>query len=194
MNQERGGPNVVVLTSGGGGNLQRLLDHAQTHRSFTVVQVIVDRECPAQAIAEAAHVPTVQIDPRYLDAYEAIDARADIIVLAGYLSIIPEGVCERYQGRMINTHPSLLPRHGGAGMIGVRVHQSVLDAGDQQTGATVHFVDPGIDSGRVLLQRAIPVGEGETAWQLGGRVFQLEAPLLIEAVELLWRTGVHAPA
>lgn len=106
-----------------------------------------------------------------------------LIVLAGYLRKVPDPVLEAYPDAVINIHPSLLPRHGGKGFYGLRVHQSVLDAGDAETGCTVHLVNSQYDSGPVLAASRIPVFPSTTASELAGRVLRLEHELLPAAVD-----------
>lgn len=115
----------------------------------------------------------------------AIPNDVDLIVLAGFMPIIPKTLCEKWQGKMINTHPSLLPKYGGRGMFGVKVQEAVMQANEKWAGCTVHFVSEKIDAGEIILQKSIEVDYGETPWQLGGRIFKEENKLLVEAVRRL---------
>ncbi len=124
------------------------------------------------------------------DLLAAIPKETDLIVLAGFMPIVPADVCARWKGKIINTHPSLLPKYGGKGMYGVRVQEAVMAAGEKQAGCTVHFVSDEIDGGEIILQKAIAVDSNETPWQLGGRIFLEENKLLVEAVKML-RSRVH---
>jgi formyltetrahydrofolate-dependent phosphoribosylglycinamide formyltransferase len=111
------------------------------------------------------------------------DRRIDLIVLAGYLRLVPPGVTSAYRGRVINIHPALLPAFGGSGMFGQRVHRAVLEAGVRVTGATVHFVDEHYDRGPIIAQWPVPVLEGDTTETLAARVLKVEHALLPAVVE-----------
>ena len=125
-----------------------------------------------------------------LSALEEYDA--GLIVLAGYLVIVPEKVIRKYPGKIINIHPSLIPSHCGAGYYGLHVHESVLKRGNKVTGATVHFVDEGTDTGPIILQKAVPVMEDDTPEILQRRVMeQAEWNILPEAVNLIANNKVY---
>ncbi len=109
----------------------------------------------------------------------------DLIVLAGFLSILKGDIVRRYSGRIINLHPSLLPKFGGDGMYGGRVHRAVLDAGEKESGCTVHLVDAGVDTGPILLQRRVPVLSGDTPDTLAERIHEQEHIAIVEAVKLM---------
>ena len=113
----------------------------------------------------------------------------DLLVLAGYLKLVPPAVVRAYAGRIINIHPALLPRHGGAGMYGRRVHEAVLASGDQESGATVHLVDEEYDQGAVLAQARVPVRPGDTPATLAERVLGVEHRLLPAAVRRAAEAG-----
>jgi len=108
-----------------------------------------------------------------------------LIVLAGFMPIIPKPLCDKWQKKIINTHPSLLPRYGGRGMYGVKVQEAVMRAKEEKAGCTVHYVTEEIDAGAIILQASIDVDYSETPWQLGGRVFKEENRLLVDAVRLI---------
>ncbi|MCA9297514.1 MAG: hypothetical protein KDA28_00525, partial [Phycisphaerales bacterium] len=109
----------------------------------------------------------------------------DLVCLAGYLKFVE--IPARWQGRVLNIHPSLLPRHGGAGMYGDRVHRAVLDAADHESGCTVHLCDGAYDQGRILVQRRCPVEPGDTPDTLAARVFELECEAYPEAIRRIRR-------
>jgi len=117
-------------------------------------------------------------------------ARVDLVVLAGYLKRVPDAVVRAWRGRIINVHPALLPRHGGPGMYGRRVHQAVLTAGDSTSGATVHLVSEEYDQGEILAQGAVPVLPGDTPDTLAARVLEVEHKLLPATVLALARAGL----
>jgi phosphoribosylglycinamide formyltransferase-1 len=176
---------VTVCSSGGGGNLRAVVEGAN-FGSYQVNQVVVNRDCRAIQVAEEVGIPWVLVDnksKRFADMFlEAIPSGTHLIVLAGFLPILPPKVIRKWEGKIINTHPSLLPDFGGIGMYGVKVHQAVLSSGAEETGCTVHFVNEIVDGGRVIAQTRTRVLPLETPWQLGSRVFELEGPLLVQAI------------
>lgn len=183
---------VTVCASGGGGNFEAVVE-AQEAQGYRVNLLIVDRECGAIDKACKHRIPYKQLD-RALPTAEllremdrAIPDDTDLVVLAGFFPIISAELCRKWAGRMINTHPSLLPRHGGKGMYGVRVQEAVLASGDTMAGCTVHYVDEHIDGGEIILQRAVAVNGQESAWELGGRIFLEENRLLVQAIGLVMR-------
>jgi phosphoribosylglycinamide formyltransferase 1 len=194
---------IAVLASGGGTNLQALLDrfNAGAERAARVALVVASRpDAGALKRAERFGVPTRVVDPRadpsrhapdLLTALEA--AGTDLVVLAGYMHLVPEAVVERFRGRMLNVHPALLPAFGGAGMYGMRVHRAVLASGARVSGATVHQVDERYDEGAIVAQWPVPVLRGDTAETLAARVLCIEHLLLPAAVEALAVSGPHAP-
>ena len=113
---------------------------------------------------------------------------ADMIVLAGYMKVLPKEIIERYRNKIINIHPSLIPKYCGKGFYGKRVHQAVLDGGETVSGATVHFVDEGVDTGEIILQREVPVEPGDTAETLAARVLKTEHVILAEGIKKVMET------
>ena len=192
---------VAVLVSGGGTNLQALLD-AQRRGELgggEIVLVISSRPgVYALNRAEAAGVPAVVIprkdfNPEEFDAAilrELIKAKADLVVLAGFLNIIGPQVLERYEGKILNVHPSLIPSFCGPGMYGLKVHQAALEKGVKVTGATVHLVSEEVDGGDIILQKAVDVLPEDTPEALQSRVMeQAEWVLLPQAVAMFCRLG-----
>lgn len=181
--------SLVVLISGGGSNLKALLDAvARSEIRAEVKAVIADRDCAGRRHAENAGVPFVLLDRKaagFADALNAAVPDCDLVVLAGFLSIIPPALVARFPQKMVNLHPSLLPKFGGAGMYGLRVHQAVLAAGERESGCTVHFVDSGIDSGAVIAQARVPVLADDTAEALQARIAPEEHRLLVATVARL---------
>ncbi len=192
---------VLVLVSGGGTNLQALLDAERAGRLGTaqIVAVISDRpEAFALERAKKAGIPALvettdaglaparrrgELSDRILE--RAREYHASAIVLAGFLSILEGELITAYAGRMINLHPALLPKFGGEGMYGDRVHQAVLAAGENESGCTVHLVDAGTDTGEILLQRRVPVLRDDTPESLAGRIHTEEHLAIVEAVAVL---------
>ncbi len=185
---------IAVLASGGGSNLQAILDHFDRlgeKRAGNVV-VVASSKADAGALARAAQrdIPTATLAsdkfPRGATLATLLDEHeVDLIVLAGYLRLIPSDVVARFSGRIINVHPSLLPAFGGDGMFGQRVHRAVLESGARVTGVTVHFVDDIYDRGRIIAQWPVPVFASDDAQTLAARVLRVEHlvyPRVVDAV------------
>lgn len=185
---------VAVAVSGRGSNLLALCDAPGT--GADVVLVLSDRDAAALDAAERRGIATHRLrDHQDGDEWLAALARsrADLLVLAGYLKLVPPAVVAAYRGRILNIHPALLPRHGGAGMYGERVHAAVLAAGDLESGATVHLVDEVYDRGAILGQAHVPVMPGDTAATLAARVLAAEHRLLPAAVTAAAAAGRPVP-
>jgi phosphoribosylglycinamide formyltransferase-1 len=194
-------PNIMVLVSGGGTNLQALLDAEKSGGLSGGKIALVVSDCGnAYALerAKAASVPAVVAEPdKTIPANErrqklsdyilqlAETHHIDLIVLAGFLSILTGELIRRYSGKMINLHPSLLPKFGGKGMYGEKVHRAVLDAGETESGCTVHLVDAGTDTGPILLQRKVPVLPNDTPETLAARIHPEEHIVIVEAVKIM---------
>lgn len=197
---------VAVLVSGSGSNLQALLDrfNGGDDPSAEVVRVVASKPgIRAIERAEAAGVPVVVLArpdtsgeegdvPNLLDELRAADT--GLVVLAGYLKLVPDDVVRAYAGRMINIHPALLPSFGGPGMYGGRVHAAVLKSGARVSGVTVHFVDEEYDRGPIVAQWPVPVFEGDTPEVLAARVLIVEHRLLPEVVSAVARGDVSLDA
>ena len=192
---------LAVFASGGGSNLQALIDRfnkAPPGQSplMRVALVISDRaDAGALQRARAAGIEAVHIQvsgrPADLSTREplaALDsADIDLIALAGYLRLLPAAILKRYPNRVVNIHPALLPRFGGKGMYGANVHRAVLDAGEPESGATVHYVNENYDEGQIIAQHAVPVLPGDTPDTLAQRVLAVEHVLFPDALEQVAR-------
>jgi phosphoribosylglycinamide formyltransferase-1 len=184
--------HIAVFASGGGSNFQALLDHQSPAGSWEIVLLVTDRaDAGAVARARAADVEVAVVastgrEPTAL-ARELLDAleehRVDLVLLAGYLKLVPREVVERYGGRILNIHPALLPKFGGKGMYGMNVHRAVLEAEEKESGATVHLVDEEYDRGEIVQQRRVPVLPGDTPEALAARVLAVEHQLYPAAVD-----------
>ncbi|MFQ8601561.1 MAG: phosphoribosylglycinamide formyltransferase [Anaerovoracaceae bacterium] len=177
--------NVAVLVSGGGTNLQALIDKAQTGEipCAQIVRVIASREdaFALERAAKAGIKGTVAKSQQEVLA-ELDDAEADIVVLAGYMKVLSAEIIERYRNRIINIHPSLIPKYCGKGFYGMRVHTAVIEGGEKESGATVHYVDEGVDTGEIILQEKVPVMEDDTPQDLAARVLNVEHRILAEGL------------
>ncbi|MGH7674159.1 MAG: phosphoribosylglycinamide formyltransferase [Gemmatimonadales bacterium] len=175
---------VAVLVSGGGTNLQALLDALGPRAPAAVTRVISSRpDAGALERARRAGVHTLVLrDPA--DAAELVTALGDaeLVVLSGYVKLVPRDVVARFRGRMINIHPAMLPAFGGPGMYGRRVHAAVLASGAATSGATVHYVDEQYDRGPIIAQRPVPVEPADTPESLARRVLEAEHRLLPDVV------------
>ncbi|MDR0851032.1 MAG: phosphoribosylglycinamide formyltransferase [Clostridiales Family XIII bacterium] len=188
--------NIAVFVSGGGSNLQAVMDGISSGliQNAKIVLVLSSRaDAYALDRASGAGIPTAVISPEeYPDVQVRTstilahlkEADTSLIVLAGYMSILPKELVGAYAGRIINIHPSLIPKHCGKGYYGLRVHEAVLKSGDRESGATVHYVDEGVDTGRIILQRKVPVLPGDTPETLAARVLETEHEIIVEAVNI----------
>lgn len=195
---------IAVMVSGGGTNLQAIID-AIANGTITDTQIVavISNNADAYALERARNagikpvcVSRKEIPDRaaYDDALlAAVEASgADLIVLAGFLVVIPTKMIQAYRNRIINIHPSLIPAFCGTGYYGLKVHEGVLSRGVKVTGATVHFVDEGTDTGPIILQKAVAVEEGDTPQILQRRVMeQAEWKLLPQAIQLIAHNRVQ---
>lgn len=189
---------IVVCVSGGGTNLQAIIDGISnnTITNAEIIRVISNNKT-AYALERAAKhgIPSVCIRPKdFMDReqfnqallHAVQESEPDLIVLAGFLVVIPQEIIHAYQNRIINIHPSLIPSFCGTGYYGIKVHEKALERGVKVTGATVHFVDEGTDTGPIILQKAVSVRADDTPKTLQQRVMeQAEWKILPQAVSLI---------
>ena len=193
---------VTVLVSGGGTNLQAILDAIDNGKIRNAKVVAVISNNPGAYALERAkqhQIPAICISPKQYESGEAFNeallealrkTEADLVVLAGCLVVIPESIIREYKGRMINIHPSLIPSFCGTGYYGLKVHEEALKRGVKVTGATVHYVDEGTDTGPIILQKAVEVKEGDTPKILQQRVMEeAEWVLLPQAIDRIANRG-----
>ncbi len=201
--------NIAVLVSGGGTNLQALIDYEKSAEDCPYhVALVVSNTKSAYAL-ERARLAGIQAEIRSpfsvmgSDAAKAADRdtkriavsdavlelcrenKIDAIVLAGYLSVLGGAIIDEYANRIVNLHPALLPKFGGVGMWGHNVHEAVLASGEKESGCTVHLVDAGCDTGRILVQKKVPVLPGDTPETLYARIAPEEHKAMVEGVCLL---------
>lgn len=189
---------VVVLVSGGGTNLQAIIDAVQVGMiTNTEIVGVISNNKNAYALERAANAGIASrcISPKDFasraefnqELLRAVDEMgADLVVLAGFLVVIPEMMIEKYRNRIINIHPSLIPSFCGTGFYGLKVHEAALEKGVKVVGATVHFVDEGTDTGAIILQKAVEVEQGDTPEVLQRRVMEhAEWKILPQAIDLI---------
>ncbi len=189
---------ILVCVSGGGTNLQAVMDGIEqgTITNTEIVRVISNnRKAYALNRAENAGIDAICVSPKEYENREQFhkhlmqaveEKKPDLIILAGFLVVLPEEMIHTYRNRIINIHPSLIPSFCGKGFYGLKVHEQVLERGVKVTGATVHFVDEGTDTGPIILQQAVAVEEGDTPEVLQKRVMeQAEWKILPKAIDLI---------
>lgn len=189
---------LAVCVSGGGTNLQAIMDGIDSGSiTNTEISVVISNNANAYALERAKQrgIEAVCISPKNFDSRDAFNKaflqkldsyQADLVVLAGFLVVIPEQMIQAYRNRIINIHPSLIPSFCGTGFYGLKVHEAALSRGVRVTGATVHFVDEGTDTGPIILQRAVEVRQGDTPKVLQRRVMeQAEWIILPKAIDLI---------
>lgn len=189
---------IGVMVSGGGTNLQAILDAVDSGRiTNTEVAVVISNNQNAYALERAKHhgIEAVCMSPRDYESRDAFNEaflakvdeyHLDLIVLAGFLVTIPAAMIETYERRIINIHPSLIPSFCGVGYYGLKVHEAALARGVKVTGATVHYVDSGMDTGPIILQKAVEVLPGDTPEVLQRRVMeQAEWVILPQAINMI---------
>jgi len=189
--------NVAVFGSGRGSNFQAILAAKKGGRLDEVsISLVMSNNSGAGIleIARANAIPAFHVSQKqfpsedhYADAVlELLQTHnVDAVVLAGFMKRVPAKVIAAYRGRIINIHPALLPKYGGSGMFGIHVHEAVLQAGDRESGATVHVVDELYDHGKILLQERVPVRADDTPETLAARVLTVEHRILPEALARL---------
>lgn len=189
---------LAVLVSGGGTNLQAILDAIDEGTITNVeVSVVISNNAGAYALERAKKkgIDAVCLSPKTFASREAFNEallaklqsyNVDLVVLAGCLVVIPQSIVDAYPNKIINIHPSLIPSFCGTGYYGLKVHESVLSRGVKVTGATVHFVDGGTDTGPIILQKAVEVHEGDTPKALQQRVMEeAEWVIMPRAIDLI---------
>ena len=186
---------IAVFISGSGSNLQSIIDNIENgNLNCEISYVIADRECFGLERAEKHGIKSIMLDKKLFgnklsDEISAIlendIEKTDYVVLAGYLSILSENFINKWNRKIINIHPSLLPKFGGKGMYGMNVHRAVIEAKETESGCTIHFVDTGVDTGEIILQIKVPVLSDDTPEILQKRVLEKEHILLIEGIKKL---------
>lgn len=189
---------IAVMVSGGGTNLQAIIDGVKEGTiTNTEIAAVISNNADAYALTRAKEngITAMCISPKSYESREAFNdalleevnkLNVDLIVLAGFLVRIPEAMVHQYSHRIINIHPSLIPSFCGVGYYGLRVHEAALKKGVKVTGATVHYVDEGMDTGEIIFQKAVEVKDGDTPQTLQRRVMEeAEWKLLPAAINMI---------
>jgi len=189
---------IAVLASGGGTNLQAIIDGINNNTiTNTIISVVISNNVGAYALTRAKEndIDARCVSPKNFESREGFNQalldtintyHVDLVVLAGFLVKIPEAMVHEYTHRIINIHPSLIPAFCGVGFYGLRVHEAVLEKGVKVTGATVHFVDEGMDTGKIILQQPVKIEDDDTAQVLQKRVMeQAEWVILPKAINMI---------
>ena len=184
---------IAVLVSGSGSNLQAIIDSIENEElDCEISYVIADRPCYALKRAEKHKIKNIMTDRKLLreklsDEIDKIlennNEKTSYIILAGYLSILSEKFIRKWEKKIINIHPSLLPKYGGKGMYGLKVHEAVLKNGEKESGCTIHYVDTGIDTGEPIMNMKVEVLENDTPETLQKRILEKEHQLLIKGIK-----------
>lgn len=170
---------IVIFASGSGSNAEQIIQHFNSTSSVEVSAVYTNN--PAAGVIERGRrlgIPTIQFGPKALENGKVLDSlmalNPDLIVLAGYLKLIPAEWVKNFPSRIVNIHPALLPKHGGKGMYGLNVHRSVVENGDKESGITIHYVTEKYDEGAPIFQASVPVEPNDTAEDVQKKVQVLE--------------------
>jgi len=188
--------NIAVFASGGGSNLQAIIDGCNAGKINATVCVVISNNSKSMALQRAwdAGIPAFHFsakkieDPALLEQTildTLISHETDMIFLAGYMKKIGQSILHEYENNIYNIHPALLPKYGGKGMFGINVHQAVIEAGETETGITIHKVAPEYDTGEMVAQCTVPVEKNDTAETLAGRVLIREHEFLVETLRRL---------
>ena len=201
--------NIAVLVSGGGTNLQALIDYEKNNKDcpYSIAIVVSNTKnayalerakktdipsfvCSPYSVLGAERAKSADRDTKRIEVSNAVlklckEHKVDAIVLAGYLSVLGGDILAEYKDRIINLHPALLPKFGGVGMWGDNVHKAVLSSGEKESGCTVHIVDSGCDTGRILVQKKVPVLEDDSVESLYARIAPKEHEAIVEGTCLL---------
>ena len=178
--------NIGVLISGGGTNLQAIIDETKSGGINGIVKLVISNKKNAYGL-ERARLSGIESvyetdEDRIIEILE--EKNIDLIVLAGYLKIITPKFVDKFRNKIINIHPSLIPSFCGKGYYGEKVHQGVIDYGAKITGATVHFVDEGADTGAIIMQETVNVEQNDDVKSLSKRVLEVEHRILKESIRL----------
>lgn len=185
---------MVILVSGTGTNLQRIIDCIENDEisNATISLIVADRDCFGLEKAKKQGIEKALI-PRgknfSSELKKILPETTDLIILAGFLSILSKDFCDSFKGKIINIHPALLPNFGGKGMWGIHVHEAVLKAKEKESGVTVHFVTSGVDEGEIILQKSFPIDKNETLKTLSQKIHEIEYEIFPKAINLVLKNN-----
>jgi formyltetrahydrofolate-dependent phosphoribosylglycinamide formyltransferase len=181
---------LAIFVSGRGSNLRAILESPRLKNLIDIKAVVGDKvDCPAFEIAKKFSIPIYSVGKKEgfisFDELRSIisDLKIDLIVLAGFLKLIPENFVAQFRNKIINIHPALLPSFGGAGMYGMNVHRAVFESSVQVSGASVHFVDEKYDTGKIIAQKCVDISDVKSPEEISERVMRIEHQLLPEVIE-----------
>lgn len=196
--------NIAVFASHGGSDLQAIIDGCNNGGLDAKVCAVISNnsgsialerarthKIPAYHVSSKTHPDPAQLDKTILDIL--CKHETHMIFLAGYMRRLGQMVLQAYESRVFNIHPALLPKHGGQGMFGINVHKAVLEAGEEETGVTIHYVNAEYDSGDIVAQTTVPVLTGDTPETLAARVLEREHSFLVEVIEGIIKNGWERP-
>jgi phosphoribosylglycinamide formyltransferase-1 len=187
---------LAVFSSHGGSNLQAIIDACKSRELDAEVSVVISNNSDSFALERARRekIPYFHLSSKTYPEQEKLDEAiysilksysVEIVILAGYMKKLGKLILDKYKGKILNIHPSLLPKYGGKGMYGVFVHEAVLKSGDHETGVTIHLVDEEYDRGKILNQCIVPVEKGDTVETLSKRVLESEHIIYVETLKLI---------
>jgi len=183
--------NLGIFASGNGSNLQAIMDAIESSYLKDIkIVVVISNNNKSNALLRSskANIPSYYIDSRLIDVdgLKVLQVyNVDLVILAGYLRKVGRGILDSYNGRIINIHPALLPKYGGKGMYGIRIHERVIESGDKETGVTIHWVDEEYDTGSIIKQVRIPIYKNDNAQILSERVLKVEHKTLVKVIKEL---------
>lgn len=185
---------LAIFISGSGSNMKCIVENIKNAKitgANAALVVSSSKDAKGLEYAENSGIKTAVFSYKGLREEEVSEGlialmrehHIDLIILAGFIKIIPEGLVKEYKNRILNIHPSLIPKYCGKGFYGIKVHEAVLAAGEKESGVTVHYVDEGVDTGQIILQRTCPVFEDDSPASLQKRVLELEHEVYSEAIQ-----------
>jgi phosphoribosylglycinamide formyltransferase-1 len=196
--------NLGFLASGNGSNMQAIIDACREGRLQARPSIVISNNADSGALerarkegitachfSSATHPDVTQLDNTIAETL--ISHHVDLVILAGYMKMIGPKMLDAFQGRIINIHPALLPKFGGKGMYGVKVHAAVIAAGETETGVTVHIVDADYDKGSILAQRVVPVDQNDTPESLAARVLAVEHEIYVDTLRKVISGEIRMP-
>ncbi|MBL1142926.1 MAG: phosphoribosylglycinamide formyltransferase [Proteobacteria bacterium] len=196
---------IAVLVSGRGSNMLALIDACEQGTLAASIELVISNNADSLALlsAQKKNINTAHLSSRTHPDPDALDIamkdlldsyKIDFILLAGFMKKIGPKTLSAYKGRMINIHPSLLPKFGGQGMFGLNVHEAVIEAGEKETGVTIHMVDGEYDKGAILAQRTVVIAKDDTPESLAAKVLQVEHVLFAETIQKIIDGSIILPA